>query len=163
MKRQIIGYNVYNAPEGCSESYYGFAATLADARKLAAKGKGRALEASLYDTARAAGHCAGLSAPDKTNEADEPEEWFGDDGFDCAVRVYASEIAAVLMSYGDRFAGNNPEGVAQDWADNDFDADGVAEWCEIGVWDASTAAQLRDAGLTPDDAKAASDHASGVR
>lgn len=84
MTRKIVGYNVYRAEEGSCESYYGFAETLEEAEAMA---KGHALDASLYETAIAAGHCAGLEAPDKTNEAEEPTKWFGD-GWDCAVAVY---------------------------------------------------------------------------
>lgn len=84
--KKIVGYNVYRAPDGCGESYYGFAKTLDDAKALAASGP--SIEEALYDTARAAGHCAGIPAPDKSHEADEVEEWFGDDGYDCAVAVY---------------------------------------------------------------------------
>lgn len=91
MKRKIVGYNVYHIPEGSAPAFYGFAETLADAKELAAKGraKGRALEQSLWDTARAAGHCAGLVAP-TGEEAEEPAEWFGADGWDCAVAVFSS-------------------------------------------------------------------------
>ena len=83
MAKKIVGYNVYHAPEGSDRSYYGMAATITAARKLAATG--RSLDASLWDTARAAGHCDGLSAPEG-EEADEPAAWFGSN--DCAVPVY---------------------------------------------------------------------------
>ena len=88
-RKTPVGYAVYHAPEGSAESYYGRVETLEEARKLAANG--RALERSLWDTARAAGHCAGLTAPDLAEGetlADEPAEWFGADGYDCAVAIY---------------------------------------------------------------------------
>lgn len=84
----VIGYNVYRAADGCSEEFYGFVETLDEARKLAEAGS--SLPESLYATAEAAGHCGGLEAPDKTNEG-EVAEWFGDDGYDCAVQVFIYE------------------------------------------------------------------------
>ncbi len=84
--KKIIGYNVYHAADGGAAEYYGFAATLDEAKELAARG--RALQASLWDTARTAGHCDGLAAPDQTGEDDEVAEWFGADGYDCAVAVW---------------------------------------------------------------------------
>lgn len=84
--KTVIGYNVYRAQDGSSPSYYGFAATLEEAKQLASKG--RSLEESLWDTARTAGHCAGISAPDQSHEDEEPAAWFGEDGYDCAVAVF---------------------------------------------------------------------------
>lgn len=75
----IIGYNVYYAPDGCAEEFVGFAASIEEARTMT----GRGLEESLYGTAQA----AGMSAPDKSHEADEPAEWFGAEGWHCAVPV----------------------------------------------------------------------------
>lgn len=79
----IIGYNVYYAPDGSAEEYVGFASTIEEARKMTGPG----LEEWLYETARAAGHCGGRYAPDKSHEDDEPTEWFGEDGYHCAVAV----------------------------------------------------------------------------
>lgn len=59
------------------------------------------------------------------------------------------EVADVLERHGSRFAGNNADDEAQGWLDNDFDADEVDEWCEVGCWDADAAASLRGVGLTP--------------
>lgn len=81
-----VGYNVYHAPDGCGESYLGFVTSLRAARRLAARG--RELPAHLYETARAAGHVAGMTAPDKSHEADEPAAWFGRGGWYCAVAVF---------------------------------------------------------------------------
>src|SRR5690606_23642790 len=70
---------------------------------------------------------------------------------DCeVVDADVAEMAEMLERHGDRFTGNCVEDEAQGWLDHDFDADSADEWCEIGVWDSATAAQLRDAGLTPD-------------
>jgi len=80
----ILGYNVYRAPEGCAETFLGFVETLEEAHSL----EGSAgLPEHLYATARAAGHCDGVAAPDKSGEAEEPTEWFGRDGSYCAVAV----------------------------------------------------------------------------
>lgn len=81
---EIIGYNVYRLPDGCTEEFAGFVETQEQAEQLAKRGK--TLPQSLYGTARAAGHCAGLYAPDKSGEDTEPTEWWGDF---CAVAVFA--------------------------------------------------------------------------
>lgn len=72
MKRKVCGYNVYRAQDGCAEEYFGFASTLRSARKMI---RGSALPRSLYATARAAGHCGGLSAPDKSREIADHYTW----------------------------------------------------------------------------------------
>lgn len=66
-------------------------------------------------------------------------------------------LQAMLLRHGDMFTGNSVEDEAEGWADNGFDADSADPWCEIGVWDAATAAELRDAGLTPEQVKAAAE------
>ena len=90
-------------------------------------------------------------------------ECTGSVGTDGRCRAYDSDdwalhdLAVELNSHGDRFAGNNVADAAQAWADHDFAAGEVGEWCEIGVWDASTASEFRDAGLTPEQARAAAE------
>ena len=85
-----LGYNVYHAREGQSESFIGFVTSVRAAKKLAAAhGHEYELPASLYGTARAAGHVCGVTAP-AGHEADEPTEWFGRGGYYCAVAVYDS-------------------------------------------------------------------------
>lgn len=79
-------YNVYRAPDGCAEEFLGEASSLREARRMAAHGA-RGLEASLYGTARAAGHVNGDQAPDKSREADMPAAWFGRNGWYCAVVI----------------------------------------------------------------------------
>jgi len=89
----IIGFNVYHAPEGSAESFCGYvpvqdgdiAAALAECRALAEAG--RELPEHLYETARAAGHVCGMAAPNTARETKEPYEWFGPDGWHCAVAV----------------------------------------------------------------------------
>lgn len=66
-------------------------------------------------------------------------------------------MVAVLESHGDTYAGNHADETAQDWLDNDFDSAGADEWCEIGVWDAATAATFRDAGRSPAEIASAAD------
>lgn len=84
--QKLLGYNVYLAEEGSDMSFLGRATSLRAARRLAAHGA-QGLDASLWDTARVAGHCAGMSAPEGI-EDDEPAEWFGRGGWYCAVRVW---------------------------------------------------------------------------
>lgn len=77
------GYNVYDAPKGFSERYIGIAVSVEEARKLAKRfedGSISSLEESLFYTAKIAGHCGGLSAPDKSGEDDEPAEYTGKNG-----------------------------------------------------------------------------------
>lgn len=60
-------------------------------------------------------------------------------------------MEALLLGNGDRFSGGPGavEGIAEDWIDNGFDADSAGEWMDIGVWDAATAATIRDSGKSP--------------
>lgn len=92
MRKRPSHYNVYHAPEGSSGVFLGTATSLRQARKMAAKharNPGSGLDASLWDTARVAGHCAGYSAPDTAGELSEPTAWFGRGGWYCAVPVIA--------------------------------------------------------------------------
>ena len=66
-------------------------------------------------------------------------------------------MQAMLMRHGPRFTGSNINDEAEYWADQGFRADDADEWCEIGVWDAATAAEFRDAGLSPDQVKSAAE------
>lgn len=75
-------YVVMHSPEGSDEEYIGSAKTLEAAREMAAefdRGERGSLEKSLWDTARTAGHCGGISAPPEMSD-DEPIEWLGKDG-----------------------------------------------------------------------------------
>lgn len=78
----VVGYNVYYAPDGCDESYVGFADTMDDAKAMVGSD---GLPGSLYDSARAAGHCAGMTAPNKSREIEEAAIWL--DECYCAVPV----------------------------------------------------------------------------
>jgi len=82
--RRLTGFNVYHAPDGCAEEYIGHAGTLREAQNMAGR---RGLPESEYDTARTAGHCGGMLAPDKTGEG-EVWEWCGRDGFTAIVPVF---------------------------------------------------------------------------
>lgn len=84
-------YRVYEAPEGCSQIFCGEFPTLQEA-VACADSEPAGLEKSLWDTARAAGHCGGMSAPEGGEEGDEPLSWHGAKGNYCVVRVeYRSE------------------------------------------------------------------------
>ena len=65
-------------------------------------------------------------------------------------------IMILLNEAGERFSGNSTYDMAQEWADAEFSPDDCAEWIQAGFWDAATAAALRDAGLSADDASNAS-------
>ena len=82
-----VGWNVYRIADGCALEYYGRANTLSDAKQLS---KGRSLPQSDWDTAKAAGHCGGISAPGGVEE-DEPSHWWGDNR--CAVIVWDRDIS----------------------------------------------------------------------
>lgn len=82
------------------------------------------------------------------------------DEFDCEadeINVDLIAMAEMLERHGDRFAGNDVDETAQEWLDHDFTAEIADPWCEIGTWDASTAAEFRDAGLTPTQVKDAAE------
>lgn len=87
--KKIVCYEVYESASGSAEAYLGRASTLRQARRMAAQGGG--LPPSMYDTARAAGHCGGYSAPslgDDEERDSEPACWFGRGGVYCAVPVW---------------------------------------------------------------------------
>lgn len=65
------------------------------------------------------------------------------------------EMTETLESYGEMFTGNCAEDEAQDWIDHGFDAHSASDWLDAYLWDAGTAADLRNAGLTPDQVVAA--------
>lgn len=79
-------YRVYDVTEGCDPSFCGEYDTLAEARAVA-ETEPAGLEKSLWDTARAAGHCGGKSAPCGGVEDDETISWHGASGWHCVVRV----------------------------------------------------------------------------
>src|SRR5690606_41669531 len=69
-KAMIVGFHVYYAPEGSAESFCGYVpvvdgdlrAALAVCREIADSGRD-GLPEHLYETARAAGHVCGMTAP----------------------------------------------------------------------------------------------------
>lgn len=64
--------------------------------------------------------------------------------------------AITLKAYGDMYTGGCVADAAHEWIDAGIEDDGsIGSWCEIGCWDASTAAAWIAAGLTPDDVEAA--------
>jgi hypothetical protein len=67
------------------------------------------------------------------------------------------DMAMMLTRHGERFIGLDAALEATYWLDHDFLAAEADPWCEIGVWDASTAAAFRDAMLTPDEVLSAAE------
>jgi len=148
-------FRLYYSPEGCDLSYCGEFGTAAEAEDFA-DGDPRGLPRSMWDTARAAGGCDRLNAP--PTDGEEAEDGFAHCGPDANHYVVPTKyqptplelVAEVLVSNGERFTGSDAAEVAQEWIDYGFDADDVSDWCDIGCWDAATAAAWRDAGLSPD-------------
>jgi hypothetical protein len=66
-------------------------------------------------------------------------------------------LVNLLRSHGDMFTGNAVGDMADEWLGYDFDAKSADGWMDIGVWEPSVAAQLRDADLTPAEVKSAAD------
>lgn len=64
-------------------------------------------------------------------------------------------IADVLRLYGDRFAGDNPYELAQEWDGEGFHAQDVIAWCEVGCWNAWVAGALASCGVGPANASQA--------
>lgn len=75
--------------------------------------------------------------------------------YDDAIEV--QETAEMLEVYGDMYTGSTAADEARDWVDHGFTSVSADPWCAVGVWDASTAADLRDAGLSPDAVQAAAE------
>lgn len=78
-------WRVYCCPDGCCASYCGEYDTQEEAEAIA-ESEPVGLEESLWATARAAGHCAGMTAPGD-GEEDEPLSWHGAAGYHCVVKV----------------------------------------------------------------------------
>ena len=71
-------YRLYCQPEGSIASYCGEFETRALAASAADR-QPRGLSEDQWDTARRAGHCGGLTAPDSAGqEDDEPLLWVGE-------------------------------------------------------------------------------------
>lgn len=67
------------------------------------------------------------------------------------------EIETVLQSHGAMYDGGSASSradIAEDWDDHGFDARAVDLWCDAGVWDASTALELAETGITARQLKA---------
>ena len=63
-----------------------------------------------------------------------------------------ADIARVLITHGPVFSGGDQrtaEMIAADWMDYGFDAETTDEWCAVGCWTASVAAEFLDAHMTP--------------
>lgn len=77
-----MSYHVFCAPDGCAMEYCGAFASLAEAQAHA-ETEPAGLEESLWDTARAAGSCAGMTAPPSAAVEAEPISWHGASGWHC--------------------------------------------------------------------------------
>jgi hypothetical protein len=87
MTMKTTKYRVYHAPDGCTPSFCGEYGTRSAAER-AAKRQPVGLPQDLWETARAAGHVYGMTAPDTGGvEADEPIGWYGKEGWHCVVAV----------------------------------------------------------------------------
>lgn len=77
----------------------------------------------------------------------------------CQLGVVTGELAEVgkVIASDDKLSGGNTYEVALDWMSQGFSPADVAGWTEIGCWDAWTAKELADAGLTPGQAMEAAD------
>lgn len=62
-------------------------------------------------------------------------------------------IAKVLLSHGEMFHGGRAKEIARDWDGYDFTSAGVDGWCRVGVWDAATAEEFYDDGMSPTSVK----------
>jgi len=79
-------YRVYEAPDGSSLSYCGEYDTY-DEAVAAAETESGGLEEAAWATAHAAGHVAGMTAPEGGVEGDEAISWHGVSGWHCVVEV----------------------------------------------------------------------------
>ncbi|NLX97595.1 MAG: hypothetical protein GXY83_15615 [Rhodopirellula sp.] len=76
---KLIGYQVFRSPEGSGETYFGFATSLRQARRLMCE---IGLHESMYGTAKAGGGICGLkppSVPDNCYAADDDPISLGGD------------------------------------------------------------------------------------
>ena len=80
--KTTTGYNVYLATPGSDLSFFGFADTIAAAKELSRSGN--SLDASDWGSAKAAGHCGGIAAPEGIEDNDNVVWLHGDF---CAVPV----------------------------------------------------------------------------
>jgi hypothetical protein len=82
----VVRYRVYEAAEGCDPIFCGEYDSLEDAQDAAESEPG-GLPKAMWDTARAAGHCAGMTAPGGGEEDEAPISWHGTAGWHCVVGV----------------------------------------------------------------------------
>jgi hypothetical protein len=59
-------------------------------------------------------------------------------------------IKSFLLAAGETFHGGRVDEIAQDWEDHGFTDDNIGGWIAVGCWDASSAAELREAGFRTD-------------
>lgn len=85
MPTPVTRYRLYLAPEGSGMEFCSEHETRMGAALTAERHRPRGLPEAQWDTARAAGHCGGLRAPERSGvEDDTPMLWCGDY---CVVRT----------------------------------------------------------------------------
>lgn len=62
------------------------------------------------------------------------------------------DMVVALLSRGATFHGGDIPFHAEEWLDNDFDAEDAGRWMDAGVFNASAAKTLQDEGVEPDEA-----------
>lgn len=71
-------------------------------------------------------------------------------------------ITEIITAERDFAAGvEDPATVAQQWAEHGFAADDVQAWLDARCFDPDAAAELRDAGITPEQASTRTDAGTG--
>jgi hypothetical protein len=71
------------------------------------------------------------------------------------------DMRVVVESFGEFAYGSDLEGAVQEWLDAGFSPSEADAWLEAGCFNASDAASLRDAGVTPDQAQAITNESVG--
>ena len=61
------------------------------------------------------------------------------------------DLVSALTAAGDVFTGGAVDEMAAEWSDYFSDFAEAIHWIEAGFWDAGSAAQLAEAGASPDD------------
>ena len=62
-----------------------------------------------------------------------------------------------VESAGEVIHGDQPHEIAEQWIDAGFTSDEAKAWWDAGAFDAASAAELRDAGIAPEDVGMISD------
>lgn len=82
-------------------------------------------------------------------ETDEDGDIIGELTVNEQIPADVAAMIAVIDWRGDSFSGSDVRETAEGWIEQGFDSDDASEWMDAGVWDAETAAELRDEEITP--------------